>query len=139
VTFEEAFEMFWKAYPTQGRGKGARKPALERFLRLMKDRPREKRKALLDAIMGGLERYGDYLKEHEEFNKDASAWLNQHGWEDDYGITNEADKPTYVSPEQKAEIVRWKIKHGLMHMKDIGWLESYEQKKRDPDIASEAP
>lgn len=134
MTYEEAFDLLWKAYPTQGRAKGSRKKALEAFIKLMKGKAPEKRKAFLQAIMGGVEAYTDYLKQHSEYNKDVVTWLNQHGWEDEYGRQG-VESPVYVSPEKKAEIVRWKIQYGLMHMRDICWLEEYEEglKKRKGD------
>lgn len=69
------FGKFWPAYPSNGRSRGSKQKAYERYQKLYQHH---------DAIMEGVKRYEAYLKATGELNKDAVTWLNQRCWEDDY-------------------------------------------------------
>ena len=86
------FEQFWEKYPTNGRRKGSRKGASAKF---------EAARAIssFEEIMAGVEAYGSYLRDSDEFNADAEAWLNpqKERWKDDYNI----DKPPKPHEQQE--------------------------------------
>ncbi len=78
---EEHFEEFWKLYPTNGRDKGAKKPALKSYIKALAEITPE---GLLDSI----QRYGKHIEATNEWNANVATWLNQKRWENEYKITN---------------------------------------------------
>lgn len=74
---ENAFEDFWKVYPTNGRGKGSKKVARNKFQKIVTTK-----QASLDELAKGVADYAKYLQQTGELNKDASTWLNQECWKD---------------------------------------------------------
>jgi hypothetical protein len=75
------FLEFWAAYPTaDGRNKGARDPAAKKYHQALKT-------ATHQQIMTGVQNYGTFIASTGTFNANASSWLNQKRWADDYTVT----------------------------------------------------
>lgn len=77
------FESFWSLYtPIKTSdgfvAKGNKQLALKAFTKAMKG-------ASYETIIRGLEQYLTFCRENNRYTKQASTWLNQRGWEDDYG------------------------------------------------------
>ena len=77
------FESFWSLYtPIKTSdgfvAKGNKQLALKSFKKAMKGASYEK-------IIRGLKEYLTFCRENNRYTKQASTWLNQRGWEDDYG------------------------------------------------------
>lgn len=75
---EKRFEEFWAAYPSRGDNANPRKPAREKFLKLVKagSDPNE--------IIRGALGYAAAMKRKQqapEYIQQAVTWLNQAGWQ----------------------------------------------------------
>lgn len=79
----EQFEDFWSLYtPIKTSdgfvAKGNKQLAQKAFIKALKG-------ASYETIIRGLEQYLTFCRENNRYTKQASTWLNQRGWEDDYG------------------------------------------------------
>lgn len=72
IDIEKAIEQFWAIYPRRT-AKGRVADALTKALR----------KASLDDILAGAERYRDDPNREDAFTQYPATWLNAEGWEDD--------------------------------------------------------
>ena len=77
------FESFWSLYtPIKTSdgfvAKGNKQLALKSFTKALKG-------ASYETIISGLQQYLTFCRENNRYTKQASTWLNQRGWEDDYG------------------------------------------------------
>ena len=77
------FESFWSLYtPIKTSdgfvAKGNKQLAQKAFTKALKG-------ASYETIIRGLEQYLTFCRENNRYTKQASTWLNQRGWEDDYG------------------------------------------------------
>ena len=82
---DEAWEAWYEAYPRK-RGKRDARKAFDRAVK----------RAGLEVVMAGLQRFLDHLAENPPDSKTfipyPATWLNQDRWEDDY--TGETGEPT---------------------------------------------
>lgn len=85
------FEIFWKDFPTNGRNKGSKKDAGNKFKIALK-------KSTFNEIMQGVNNYANYLNHTGQSNQDAFRWLEKERWRDDYTIHT---KPIRESAEQQ--------------------------------------
>lgn len=73
------FETFWQAYPSRGRANNPKKPARERYSRLIRDGTEAA------VIIAGAKGYAAAMtadgKAGTEYVQQAKTWLNQAGWE----------------------------------------------------------
>ena len=89
------FQTFWNLYPGRGKDgargngyKGGKQEALKSFTRIMKQTKDGDHEETIRIINEGCERYAGHLDRSGYPSKHASTWLNQRGWEDDYGSTS---------------------------------------------------
>ncbi len=82
--YSEEFELFWELYPSKPRHKGSKKVAHDSFLKAL-------RITTLRNIVEGVQGYAVYISASREYNANASTWLNQHRWEDEYPIIKETE------------------------------------------------
>lgn len=82
-TVTDDFDEFWAAYPK----KVDKYVAKQSYIRA-------RQKATADEIMRGLNRYKQYIQAEQtekQFIANASTWLNQHRWENQYEIEKKPD------------------------------------------------
>ncbi len=93
------FEEFWLAYPAMNGGdKGTKKPAKEKYIAIIK-----KGKADHERIMEGIGKYiGFLIGKPTRESANASTWLNQERWDNDYTTTMPAITHS-VQPEWRSE------------------------------------
>jgi hypothetical protein len=96
MTYTQAFETFWKSYPSQGSNK---KQAYEAWKRLKPDA------ATQAAMMAGLERWKRSRRWKDGFVKSAHIWIRDRWWEDDPPMDpgEAAAKPKPQTPLQIKE------------------------------------
>lgn len=93
---EEAFSVFWKAYPR----KDSKVPAQKAFAKLAPSA------ALLKQIMAALERFklcDQWTREGGKFVPFASTWLNQRRWEDESTPVIRATTPPRTYHDDRAD------------------------------------
>ena len=82
--YTDEFNQFWNAYPTSdGRNKGGKELAAKKYHQALKH-------ATHQQLMTGVENYGTFIASTGTFNANASSWLNQKRWNDDYTVTRNA-------------------------------------------------
>jgi|GEM_PF-1534059 len=127
---DDWFDEFWSTYPKRDGG-NPRKPAAEKFEKLV-------RKTFHPAaIIAGARAYAEACRRDGRFGtayvKQATTWLNQHGWQDDYLPVGAPAQPAERKP--RAPDV-WR--KGM-----IAWLESgqwpFGREPTPDDPQTEAP
>jgi len=82
-TIERWFALFWQAYPNRGKAANPRKPALDRFRRVIAAG------ADPEAIIAGARRFATTRNgEDPKFTPQATRWLNEERWNDGAPQTN---------------------------------------------------
>lgn len=108
VTFDEAFEAFWRSYPSACPRKTEKKKCGRKFVTLL--RKSGDAGELLAAILKGLERW----KTSELWNADDGryikaplAWLNGELWEDEPKQIASAEVPMSTVTDADRERMKW--------------------------------
>jgi hypothetical protein len=98
--YTEDFNAFWNAYPTSdGRVKGGKDLAAKKYHQALKH-------ATHQQLMTGVQNYGTFIASTGTFNANASSWLNQKRWADDYTVTRTI-KPTIGHAAQPQRQSAW--------------------------------
>ncbi|WP_292903668.1 hypothetical protein [Niveispirillum sp.] len=94
---EKRFEELWAAYPSRGDNPNPRKPAREKFLKLVKAGTAP------DEIIRGALGYAAAMKRKQqapEYIQQAVTWLNQAGWQQ--YASPQANAPPHAARRQAA-------------------------------------
>lgn len=109
VEIDMMFQTVWNAYPGRGKDgakgngfKGSKAQAAAVFTKIIKATKKDEHENLCRSIQDGAEKYAGHLDRSGYPSKHASTWLNQRGWEDDYGSSG----PTTTRPGGKHERAR---------------------------------
>lgn len=92
---DDLFENFWKCYPINNRNKGSKKDALLKFATALK-------KTNYKNIIDGVKNYENYIRHTGQSNKDASRWLKDECWADEYNIQSFAKQVSRASTKRES-------------------------------------
>ena len=98
-TVTDDFDEFWAAYPKK----------VDKYV-ARQSYTKARQKATADEIMQGLNRYKQYLSAEQtekQFIANASTWLNQHRWENQYEIEKKPD----TAPVKKTGFHNFQERH----------------------------
>lgn len=98
-TVTDDFDEFWAAYPKK----------VDKYV-ARQSYTKARQKATADEIMQGLNRYKQYLSAEQtekQFIANASTWLNQHRWENQYEIEKKPD----TAPVKKTQFHNFEERH----------------------------
>ena len=86
-TFDAEFDEFWENYPKNGRNKGDKKAAHKKLAKIL-----QAKQAEISQIINGVIEYAAYLNHTGQLNADATTWLNNNRWENDWAIPSNCNK-----------------------------------------------
>jgi hypothetical protein len=105
----ELFDRFWSTYPKRGSASNPRKPAVEKFSRLVKAG------ADPEAIIAGAQHYAEVERQAGRAGTEkiaqAITWLNQERWRDYAEVVSvsladfEARLPSNLHPDHRAQLI----------------------------------
>lgn len=91
----ERFDEFWAVYPHRGGVKRGRKPALEKFTRLVASGTSEQ------TLIDGAARSATDRQVIDGYARDPATWLHQEGWTDDVSAQS-----SQADPDRAAKLAR---------------------------------
>jgi len=112
IDIEIAFNSFWSVYPKKD-DKGLARRSFEKALK----------RATLEQILAGSEKYRDDPNREQAFTKNPSTWLNADAWENGPLPSRVVRKPRKLTNAEEGALLvaKWRAEEEAQKPKEIGY------------------